>query len=1473
MKYIYGSLFLLLSLFITFPDLATAQQGLPVDGKDFYIGYVYPSFNKNTGSGGRDFHGFFGVYVLVTTYADNDFTISYFDEVTGRESDKTSYHLSARRGISVPLSPSLMQVKDRGDVPEYKSCHITAKKPVNVQYFSTGACSGGSYLAIPTPALGQRYVVPSYFDNPGGGGSGQASQGESSAGFFMLLGAFDGTNVKITPATRTMGGHIGVNGGAGSTGVAGAVSYNVTLNRGQVYLVKGDTSDNSNDISGSILTSNKPVGMLAGHENAFLGEVPPNRLLEGRDFMIEQIIPAEYWDNTGYVNIPLFGTQPVDESSSGYGQHYRVFTDDTSGAKVLESDCTTGLNDMSTSRFAYPTPEKDNIGCPIELHSADGHNFGVMAYQLRDQGTKEPYPAASMMSIVPMSRWRTSFLFYVPANTFEVLQAYFINVIGLRDDIDKWIKFGKDGAGDASLQKITSLGVQGAYTNIPYHPELKGVRLRVTPGSYYITNTRPLDQIPYKNVEIDTMLRGAFMVYHYGMRAVDPDRDLGDFCGDDFFFSYALPIGMTVSAGIGHPVVTVDTFCSHWHVCVHDNVPISSATLIDDKSGDVYGKPGKVYYNAGFDEASDPDRKKEIVFNGTDTAVCFDVLVSNAFDSAYAPIFIVDKKGFHLVPILELRYQAPSVKLSVLPTLPPKLDTLVFPPMLVHTEACSTLVYINTSQKGAFPFHILSAKMQKDTLGFKISSTDPQLPATLKGGDTLKITVCFDPKDTLRKIDSVIVTTDCAPTPLEVRGQGATPLIYATDYDFGNVAVGTSKCAQVYVSNRGKFPFTLTKNWLLHNSVEFSMDPNSAASLPRILKPGEQIALTFCYSPTKQGPQDSTTVDWDTDIPTEYKDQYKNWSFLKGSPIKPGLVWDRPTQFDSVICEDSIIVRAYLINNGNATANNVNVFMTGLDKDEYTIVANQRGYTVLSNFNINARDSMWVDVLFKPDLTKAYRLRNMNLVATYSNAVSGESDSTVLAFTAKVLHAVLAYNPPLYDFGFITRGVQSTGYVQVTNTGDAPFVLSSLNMPNPPVDSIFYNGKQLGAGDTIPVGGMVTLTITTHLDTYTDTTVTYQLNSDHACGNYPATLHAAASSLKVQGTGYPSPNVFVGCRQHDSTVTFTNKGSFSVTLVSVDISASNPPGQFDLVDSKGVHGTSVTLNSPLNFNQSVTVPITYHPTVAGPATATITYHYDSANTHFMVTAQATGIGVQLKTTLSAAKAGGQPYTGDTKANFNAQLSLADSVIPPAADVKRVTFRLTYKRDVINYVGAGPAGGYTFPTGNPPTEVAGANGDAYLDFNVAAAGTGVITNLEDIVTVTYLPMVAIDKATNLTISDVKFFDSKDNAICYVVADTIPGQFIPGYLCGDSTLRKFLNNILPTRISQLSPSVVGEDQTPILYYQLNRADVPVKVEIYNVLGELVRTVKNTAGQPVGDYKLPIGVQDLQTGSYIVRLITPV
>src|SRR5438552_7763081 len=98
---------------------------------------------------------------------------------------------------------------------------------------------------------------------------------------------------------------------------------------------------------------------------------------------------------------------------------------------------------------------------------------------------------------------------------------------------------------------------------------------------------------------------------------------------------------------------------------------------------------------------------------------------------------------------------------------------------------------------------------------------------------------------------------------------------------------------------------------------------------------------------------------------------------------------------------------------------------------------------------------------------------------------------------------MLVANPALLEFGFLTKGVPADGQVMVIDTGDAPYVFQGFNFPNPPITSMDAKIKHglsltpIAVGDTVHPGDTIILGIHFLLDTYTDTTVSYSLLTDH----------------------------------------------------------------------------------------------------------------------------------------------------------------------------------------------------------------------------------------------------------------------------------------------------------------------------------------------------------------------------------------
>jgi hypothetical protein len=980
-------LWLLFLLLLAAPAVSFSQ-GLVSDGRDFYVGMLYPSYNTQPiNFNGRNVLGFYGVYVLISSYSANQVTVGYFNPQTGVEDTKQVYTVGARVAIQVPLDLSRTKPTEPGEIVEYKSCHITAKHPINVQYFSTGSCSGGSYLGLPTNMLGKTYVVESYHDNVGGIGG--VLSNEDAAGYFEVIAAFDGTHVNITPTSTTRGKHSGVNCGTGATGTP--QPFQISLNHGQTYMVKSAANDPSCNISGTTIVADKPVAVIAGHENAFTDGSDPqpggSRQLEARDYMIEEMIPVEYWDTTGLVSIPFVDSQaPV---YAGFGDEYDFFTGvipETFGpgpqaSEVAFDTCGGHSNGFTVGPFQNPVQARIGITSPVNASSTNGTKIHMVQYDQRMQGGGAPYPAPSQMSIVPMSLWKYSYLWSVPANTFEILQGYYINLICNVSDWDaQKIKVSVNGGKLAPIN--SALATKKKYTCIPGHPELVGVAMALGPGSYYAT--------------CDT---GAhpFMIYNYGFRAIDPDRDLGDFCGDDHFFGYALPVGMAKSATGGDMTVTVDTICARWHVCVHDHRKvgpgIKSIQILEDPNGDII-RPPEQSYNVIFDVANpnvNPDNLTEIDLVGSDTAYCFDVLVANNLDSrgAFGAIYIADNAGNGY--LVKLKYISQKLTRTFNPDYSNGRDSLVFPILFPGRDTCANIIYVSTAAATDPTLEIDSAYLKTPTdKYFAINRITPSLPVLLHGGDSLTIQICFHSRDTLVHSDTLVMKSSCFSAPTTLVGPGGTPIIFATDRDFGSVIIGDTKCDTVTVRNIGTLPFTLT-NGFLQDSINFSFNPPLAS--PVVIAPGGYVRLMVCFHPKSVG-SFSTTATWKTDVGAPYTDSLKRVSFFRGTGVKPSVHWNMRSL---VIFADSTVKptqgqrRVYLVNGTLIPVTIHLVDFFGGEATEFTLVGNELSYNPLADsvnlLRENATDSFWIDIGFNPNLSKPYPMkfadRHTDLIVGY----------------------------------------------------------------------------------------------------------------------------------------------------------------------------------------------------------------------------------------------------------------------------------------------------------------------------------------------------------------------------------------------------------------------------------------------------------------------------------------------------------
>ncbi|HJT23152.1 MAG TPA: IgGFc-binding protein, partial [bacterium] len=249
--------------------------------------------------------------------------------------------------------------------------HVTAVSQVSVYGLNNVQYASDGYLGLPVEALGTNYMVCSYRNETYQGSSLISSE-------FTVVGIQDCTNVTITPRL-SVGSH------------AGGVPYSVTLNQGDVYQLQDPTVPN--DLTGSTLSSDKPVAVYGAHE---CDNVPDG--VPSCNHLVEELWPLPYW-GTQFLTMPL--------ATRNGGDTVRFVA--ASNSTTLTVNGTT-LSNVLQKGWALDQNES------VPLYITSNHPIYVM--QFSDGGCQDnactvvsTYNAdPSMMSIPPINEYGTAYI-------------------------------------------------------------------------------------------------------------------------------------------------------------------------------------------------------------------------------------------------------------------------------------------------------------------------------------------------------------------------------------------------------------------------------------------------------------------------------------------------------------------------------------------------------------------------------------------------------------------------------------------------------------------------------------------------------------------------------------------------------------------------------------------------------------------------------------------------------------------------------------------------------------------------------------------------------------------------------------------------------------------------------------------------------------------------------------------------------
>lgn len=243
-----------------------ARQDLSNQGTDFWL-----AFMKNYDNAGLN------LYLDITSNVNTTGMIT-IDGIGFSQNYSVTANTVTR--VNIPLDA----IVNNSQTIESLGIHVVADDPVTVYGTNQILYTTDSFLGLPVSILGTQYLTMNYYG---------PSTTETNASEFVIVSPYDNNTVTITPSQNTWSGN------------SAGVPFQVTLNQGETYLVRGAAVDND-DLTGTILESTLPVSLFSG---SACSNVPSD--FGYCDHLVQQIPPISTWGET-FVTRPLEGRNDGD---------------------------------------------------------------------------------------------------------------------------------------------------------------------------------------------------------------------------------------------------------------------------------------------------------------------------------------------------------------------------------------------------------------------------------------------------------------------------------------------------------------------------------------------------------------------------------------------------------------------------------------------------------------------------------------------------------------------------------------------------------------------------------------------------------------------------------------------------------------------------------------------------------------------------------------------------------------------------------------------------------------------------------------------------------------------------------------------------------------------------------------------------------------------------------------------------------
>ena len=382
------------------------SQDISTQGTEFWVSFIGNGFKTRYDSwtGLPDFT-WLRIQLIVSAKRDCNCTVK-----NPNTDYEQTFHVNANSTYlfdNIPWDEAYMELEEYGQILN-KGLRITADDTISVYCANIAEVSFDASYILPTPALGNDYIIQTYNQST----STNSFYGDYYTSSFLIVATEDGeTTVDITPAVNTLDGHTAHN------------EYSITLRKGEAYQVRSHNNySGSRDLSGTRVTTRdcKKIAVFNGNN---LTMVPDGG--NDSDCIFEQAMPLTAWGKKFVVTASL-GRQLNDivkiTSAHDNNEIRRngavLATLDTGESTTFE------LRQSDKSCFIEATQS-----CAVYLynHSKDDDSWF-------DEGTGAP----SMVWIAPIEQRINEITFstfnYVSEHDTDI-DDHYVNIIVNADDI------------------------------------------------------------------------------------------------------------------------------------------------------------------------------------------------------------------------------------------------------------------------------------------------------------------------------------------------------------------------------------------------------------------------------------------------------------------------------------------------------------------------------------------------------------------------------------------------------------------------------------------------------------------------------------------------------------------------------------------------------------------------------------------------------------------------------------------------------------------------------------------------------------------------------------------------------------------------------------------------------------------------------------------------------------------------------